>query len=94
MCAPRVLRIQVEAEGRNYPDRPSERQEAYALVEALDREISDARSLLQETIESVNETSSDAAAVGGPARQLAQMVHLLSLPVFTSPSGPAGLPPC
>ena len=44
----------MEEEGRSFHDRPGERQQAYALVESLDRELADTRSLLTDTIKQVN----------------------------------------
>ena len=42
------LERRVQEEGRSFPDRPGERQQAYALVEGLDSQIADTRRLLSE----------------------------------------------
>ena len=36
-----ALERRVEEEGRAFPDRPSERQQAYALVDDLDKKLAD-----------------------------------------------------
>jgi len=72
-------KLQVEAEGRNFPDRPSERRQAYELVESLDRELHDTRGLLNDTLERVNTGGSGGGGRGGPSAQLAQMVHVLDV---------------
>ena len=84
------LERKVEEEGRSFPERPSERQQAYALVEDLDRKLSDTRTVLAESIQQLNSrTGGDAngyAGVGGggagaPAGPpaLSRMVHVLDV---------------
>ena len=45
-----ALERKVEEEGRAFPDRPGERQQAYALVESLDSQLAETRALLAETL--------------------------------------------
>jgi len=71
------LERKVEEEGRSFHDRPGERQQAYALVESLDRELADTRSLLTDTIKQVNASSPAEDASGGSGTQLSQLVQVL-----------------
>ena len=48
------LERRVEEEGKAFPDRPSERQQAYLLVEDLDKKLGDTRALLGDSIARLN----------------------------------------
>ena len=86
-----ALERRVEDEGRSFPDRPSERQQAYALVEALDKKLGDTRSLLSESISRLNSSrggvdvlgitgSGDSHAAGGVGSDpLSRVVQVLDV---------------
>ena len=85
------LERKVEAEGRAFPDRPGERQQAYALAEELDKQIADTRALLTNSISKLNERNGtangavdgvpppSAASNGGGDSQLNRIVHVLDV---------------
>ena len=76
-----ALERQVEEDGSAFPDHPSERLQAYALFEQLDRELNDTRLLLDDTIERVNSRANRAPhpGRGEPAPSLNQLVNILDV---------------
>ena len=56
--------------------RPGERQQAYALVESLDRDLADTRALLGETSAALN-AAPPAAPAGSAEATMASMVTVL-----------------
>ena len=75
-----ALERQVEEDGGAFPDHPSERLQAYALFEQLDRELNDTRLLLDDTIERVNSRANRAPhpGRGAPTPSLNQ-VNILDM---------------
>ena len=76
-----ALEKEVEEQGRAYPDHPSDRQQAYALFEHLDRELNNTRLLLDDTIERVNSRANRAPhpGLGAPTPSLNQLVNVLDV---------------
>ena len=76
-----ALERQVEEDGSAFPDHPSERLQAYALFEQLDRELNDTRLLLDDTIERVNSRANRAPhpGLGAPTPSLNQLVNILDV---------------
>lgn len=74
------LEKKVEAEARQVADRPSDRQQAYALVEALDKELAETKDLLAATVERLNmQRRAESAERGSAHTALSQMVHVLDV---------------
>ena len=74
-----TLERKVEEEGRAFPDRPGERQQAYALVEELDARIADTRSVLTTAISQVNAHRVNGDGAGGGGGALARVVSVLDV---------------
>ena len=78
------LEKKVEAEDRKY-DQPSDRQEAYALVEKLDTELSETKELLNDTVDRLN------AKREAESAEQASMVRTVSNHVASSGEHGAGI---
>jgi len=73
------LEKEVEAKAATLPERPSERQQAYELAEALDRETGEMRALVDATVQRLNTRRQAAEAPDHAAEHLSQMVHVLDV---------------
>uniref|UniRef100_A0A7S3BT10 Nucleoporin NSP1-like C-terminal domain-containing protein n=1 Tax=Haptolina ericina TaxID=156174 RepID=A0A7S3BT10_9EUKA len=74
-----VLEKKVENEARQFADRPSDRQQAYALVESLDKELSETKDLLSDTVDRLNKQRHTESAKDSEQAALAQMVSVLDV---------------
>jgi len=72
------LEKKVEVEAQVLPEGLSARQQAYDLVESLDKELGEMREALTATVDDLKERR-QAEAQGGSGQQLAQMVQVLDV---------------
>jgi len=74
------LEKKVEAEARNTAERPSERQQAYALVESLDKELSETKDMLTATVERLSsQRRAESAEKGSAHTALSKIMHVLDV---------------
>jgi len=70
-----ALEAKVDDESRAFAAQPGERQQAYQLVETLDRQLADTRALLTETASRINARG----APGAEGGELSSMVRVLEV---------------